>query len=312
MRRRTALGLLAVVVLAACGAPPGPRVPDRPPSRPDDAVVVASFDFPESAILGELYAQALEGAGVPVRRELLLGPRELVSPALEQGLVDVVPEYLGTALAYLGGEQPRPADEDETEARLADAFADLGVRLLEPSPAEDQNALVVTLQTALVYGLERISDLADVAAAFRFGGPPECPDRAFCLQGFEDVYGLDFQEFVPLDSGGPLTLAALREGRQGPGQGIDVGVLFSTDPNLQDRRFVELEDDRALQPAENVVPAVREAVLARWGARLRDPLDAVSGALSTEELRVLNAQVVLEGQSPRRAARNWLAQLAAA
>ena len=67
MRRRTALGLLAVVVLAACGAPPGPRIPDRPPSRPDDAVVVASFDFPESAILGELYAQALEGAGVPVR-----------------------------------------------------------------------------------------------------------------------------------------------------------------------------------------------------------------------------------------------------
>jgi osmoprotectant transport system substrate-binding protein len=306
MRRRTALGLLAVVVLAACGAPPGPRVPDRPPSRPDDAVVVASFDFPESAILGELYAQALEGAGVPVRRELLLGPRELVSPALEQGLVDVVPEYLGTALAYLGGEQPRPADEDETEARLADAFADLGVQLLEPAAAEDQNALVVTEGTALVYDLRRTSDLADVASAFRFGGPPECPDRTFCLQGIERVYGLQFEEFVPLDSGGPLTVAALRD------QEVDIGVLFSTDPHLVGDEFVELEDDRALQPAENVVPAVREAVLARWGARLRDPLDAVSGALSTEELRELNAQVVLEGQTPRRAARNWLAQLAAA
>jgi osmoprotectant transport system substrate-binding protein len=305
MRRRTALGLLAALVVAACGAPPGPRVPDRPPVRTDDAVVVTSFDFPESAILGELYAQALEGAGVPVRRELLLGPRELVSPALEQGLVDVVPEYLGTALAYLGGEQPQPADQAETEERLAEAFDELGVRLLEPAPAEDQNALVVTEGTALVYDLRRTSDLADVAAAFRFGGPPECPERTFCLKGLEEVYGLAFEEFVPLDSGGPLTVAALR------GSDVDVGVLFSTDPQLVGSEFVELEDDRSLQPAENVVPAVREPVLARWGARLRDPLDRVSEALTTGQLRELNAQVVLEGETPRRAARDWLARLPA-
>ena len=305
-RRRTALGLLAALVVAACGAPPGPRVPDRPPARTDDAVVVTSFDFPESAIVGELYAQALEGAGVPVRRELLLGPRELVSPALEQGLVDVVPEYLGTALAYLGGEQPQPADQAETEERLAEAFDELGVRLLEPAPAEDQNALVVTEGTALVYDLQRTSDLADVAAAFRFGGPPECPERTFCLKGLEEVYGLAFEEFVPLDSGGPLTVAALRD------SDVDVGVLFSTDPHLVGGEFVQLEDDRSLQPAENVVPAVREPVLARWGSRLREPLDRVSEALTTEQLRELNARVVLEGETPRRAARDWLARLAAA
>jgi osmoprotectant transport system substrate-binding protein len=306
MRRRTALGLAALLVLAACGTPPGPSVPDRPPSRSDDAVVVASFDFPESAILGEIYAQALEGAGVPVRRELLLGPRELVSPALEQGLVDVVPEYLGTALAYLGGEPPSPADEETTRRRLADVFAEQGVRLLDPAPAEDQNALVVTEGTALVYDLRTTSDLADVASAFRFGGPPECPDRTFCLQGLERVYGLHFERFVPLDSGGPLTVSALRE------QSIDVGVLFSTDPQLVGREFVELEDDAGLQPAENIVPAVRASVLERWGDELRHPLDAVSAALSTRELRELNRQVVLEGETPRRAARNWLAQLAAA
>ncbi|HZB72692.1 MAG TPA: ABC transporter substrate-binding protein [Acidimicrobiales bacterium] len=305
-RRRTALGLLAALVVAACGAPPGPRVPDRPPARTDDAVVVTSFDFPESAIVGELYAQALERAGVPVRRELLLGPRELVSPALEQGLVDVVPEYLGTALAYLGGEQPQPADQAETEERLAEAFDELGVRLLEPAPAEDQNALVVTEGTALVYDLQRTSDLADVAAAFRFGGPPECPERTFCLKGLEEVYGLAFEEFVPLDSGGPLTVAALRD------SDVDVGVLFSTDPHLVGGEFVQLEDDRSLQPAENVVPAVREPVLARWGSRLREPLDRVSEALTTEQLRELNARVVLEGETPRRAARDWLARLAAA
>src|SRR5829696_6922375 len=211
MRRRTALGVLVLLGLAACGAPAPPNVPDRPPSRTDDAVVVASFDFPESAILGELYAQALEGAGVPVKRELVLGPRELVAAALEQGLVDVVPEYLGSALAYHGGEQPDPATEEATRERLAGAFRPLGVRLLQPAPAEDQNSLVVTEGTALVYDLRTTSDLADVATTFRMGGPPECPERAFCLQGLEQVYGLQFRQFVPLDSGGPLTLAALRE-----------------------------------------------------------------------------------------------------
>jgi osmoprotectant transport system substrate-binding protein len=120
------------------------------------------------------------------------------------------------------------------------------------------------------------------------------------------VYGLGFKDFVPLDSGGPLTVAALRD------SDIDVGVLFSTDPHLVGEEFVGLEDDLALQPAENVVPAVREPVLARWGPRLRDPLDAVSAALSTGELRELNAQVVLEGETPRRAARRWLAELATA
>ena len=306
MRRRTALGVLVLLVLAACGRPLPPKVPDRPPSRTDDAVVVASFDFPESAILGELYAQALSGAGVPVRRELLLGPRELVAPALEQGLVDVVPEYLGTALSYYGGEQPDPVTEEATRQRLAEAFAPLGVRLLEPARAEDQNSLVVTRGTAIVYELETTSDLVDVAPALVLGGPPECPDRAFCLQGLEQVYGLRFDRFVPLDSGGPLTLAALRE------ENVDVGVLFSTDPNLVGPEFVELTDDRSLQPAENVTPAVRAAVLERWGDELRRPLDAVSAALTTEELRQLNREVVLGGDTPRQAARNWLAQLASA
>jgi osmoprotectant transport system substrate-binding protein len=306
MRHRTALGVLVLVVVAACGAPESPRVPDRPPARTSDAVIVASFDFPESAILGELYAQALERAGVPVRRELLLGPRELVAPALEQGLVDVVPEYLGTALAYLGGELPDPPTEEATRDRLAAAYASQDVRLLDPAPAEDRNSLVVTEGTALVYDLRTTSDLVDVAPAFRFGGPPECPDRPFCLQGLEDVYGLRFEQFVPLDSGGPLTISALRE------QNVDVGVLFSTDPHLVGPELVELEDDRGLQPSENLVPAVRASVLERWGDELRRPLDAVSAELTTEELRELNRQVVLGGDTPRQAVRNWLAQLAAA
>jgi osmoprotectant transport system substrate-binding protein len=306
MRRRSALGVLVLLVAAACSAPASPQVPASAPPRPDDAVVVASFDFPESQVLGELYAQALEGNGVPVRRELLLGPRELVEPALEQGLVDVVPEYLGTALAYLGGEQPDPADEEETRNRLAEAFEDRGMRLLDHAPAEDQNALVVTRGTSFRHGLGRISDLSDVAGAFRFGGPPECPNRPFCLQGYEERYDLSFERFVPLDSGGPLTVAALRA------QEVDVGLLFSTDPHLTLDEFVELDDDRTLQPAENVVPVVRDDVLRHWGDQVREPLDEVSAALTTDELRELNADVILEGRTAQQAARTWLADVASA
>jgi osmoprotectant transport system substrate-binding protein len=294
--------VLPLLLLTACAGGGGPRVPERPPPRPDDAVVVASFDFPESERLGELYAGALEGAGIPVRRELLLGPRELVGPALEQGLVDVVPEYLGTALAVRLPETPPAADAASTRRRLAPLLEEVGVRLLEPARAEDQNAVVVVRGTALVHGLRRISDLVEVASTFTFGGPPECPQRPFCLLGLREVYGLRFERFVPLDSGGPLTVAALR------GSEVDVGLLFSTDPRLSGGGLVALEDDRGLQPAENVTPAVRAPVLERWGAKLSDALDAVSAALTTEGLRDLNVEVVLDGRPAREVAADWLAR----
>jgi osmoprotectant transport system substrate-binding protein len=221
--------------------------------------------------------------------------------------VDVVIDYLGTALAFARPQFARPPEAaEQMHAVLARTMGGRGVDVLSASAAEDQNGFAVTKDFAETHGISRLSELTPLAADLAFGGPPECPDRPFCLLGLEQVYGLRFGRFVPLDSGGPLTLAALRE------QNIDVGVLFSTDPNLVGREFVELADDRSLQPAENVVPAVRTAVLERWGNELREPLDAVSAALTTEELRELNRQVVLGGATPRRAARTWLAQLASA
>jgi osmoprotectant transport system substrate-binding protein len=285
-------------VLAACGGDGGGDG-DAPAAG---TVTVASFAFTESSIVAELYAQALEAVGVPTRRAPGLGSREVVEPALEQGAVDVVPEYVGTALQFLapggGGDL---TDTAVAHDRLRQAFEPRGVTVLEPAEAQDRNGIAVTRKTAARLGLTRISDLGPVAGTLVFGGPPECPERPFCLVGLRATYGLAFKEFRALDASGPQTVAALE------GEEIDVGLLFTTSPALGAKELVLLDDDRRLQPAENLVPAVRTDALRRHGDRLRGALDAVSARLRTEDLIALNRSVEMDGATPERAAREWLA-----
>lgn len=133
-----------------------------------------------------------------------------------------------------------------------------------------------------------------------FGGPPECPQRPFCLKGLGDTYGLVFKEFVALDAGGPLTVEALKNGN------IDIGLLFTSDPAILANDFVLLQDDKRLQLADNVVPVVRQEVLAAdrdVGAQL----NSISDRLSLTELTDLNRSVTLGGKTPAQAAAAWLA-----
>ena len=287
----TLCGLL--LVTAACG---GEDVPSTP--APPGAVTVASFGFSESRTLAEIYSQALEARGLTVRRALDVGSREVVEPALEQGKVDVVPEYLGTALRFIGGD---PAAGDPHQA-LTEAFARRGVTVLEPAPAENKNGVVLTQSRARDLGARRISDLFAVAPSLVFGGPPECPERPLCLPGLASVYGLRFKEFRPLDSGGPATVAALEGGE------VHVGLLFTTDGHLATGAFVLLADDWGLQPAENVVPVVRTAVVERHGPAVVETLNRVSRELLTQDLTELNRQVDIDRVPPAQAAQEWLRQ----
>jgi osmoprotectant transport system substrate-binding protein len=270
--------------------------------RPEtDAVVVAAFDFPESVLLAEIYAQALEAVNIPVLREFELGTREFVQPALQQGLVDVVPEYGGSALTFvtLGAVEPT-SDEDLTHRALVAALSDRGITALAASPAQDRNGLAVAAVTAAEFGLRRISDLLPHAGDMIIGGPPECEDRPLCLPGFERIYRLRFKEFLSLDAGGPLTLQALRSGA------VDVAIVFTSDGVAERDGLVILEDDRHLQPAENVTPVVLTETLRRVGASLTAAMNAVSAALTTEELRAMNAEVAVDGRSPAAVAADWL------
>jgi osmoprotectant transport system substrate-binding protein len=267
----------------------------------DDTLTVAAFAFAESEVLAEVYAQALQHAGVDTEVAAGEGARELIQPALASGLVELVPEYAGTAVDFLSlGSVAPAADLAATRASLDDLLRGGPVVALASAPAQDTNVVVVTRETAGRLGLATISDLAAVADGLTFGGPPECPQRVFCLLGLEEAYDLRFERFVPLDAGGPLTHQALTGGH------VDVGLLFSTDPGLAADELVVLADDLGVQPAENVTPMVRGEAVDRWGDTLTATVDAVSARLTTDTLVSLNAGTAA-GRSPSDVAAEWLA-----
>jgi len=296
---RRAAACSAAILLAACIAP---RVPAHPVTvAGDGAITIASFDFPQSAILAELYGQALEAKGYHVKRATDLGPRELIEPALEKDLVEFVPEYQGTLLDFVTGEASlATSNVQATNADLAAVLAPRGVTALSPAPAQDANAFAVTAATAIRYGLTALSDLSPIASTLVLGGPPECRVRPLCLPGLERTYGLHFKRFVRLDTSGPLTVASLSSGQ------VDVGLLFTTDPAVTSRGFVLLSDDRGLQPADNVTPVVRTDVVRQYGDAFVQLVNSISARLTTSDLTVLNLAVSQGARTPSSAARGWL------
>jgi osmoprotectant transport system substrate-binding protein len=303
MRALRALFSAALILLVACsssgGAPTASAI-----ANPRGAIVVASFDFAEGRLLSDLYATVLKKNDYRVRRAFNLGPREIVEPALLQGRVDLVPEYLGTALSFITlGKAQVTGRPPALHRQLVRAYKRKGVDPLAFAPAEDQNGIVVSEATAARYDLLTVSDLKRVAPKLVFGGPPECEHRPFCLPGLATTYGLHFKRFQPLDAGGPITVSALRSGQ------IDVALLFTTDPSIVANNFVLLGDDRNLQPADNIVPVIRREVLKQQGGGVVRLIDAVTRRLTTETLIKLNARVQLEGVPVHRVATDWLQHL---
>jgi osmoprotectant transport system substrate-binding protein len=291
--RAVAPFLVFVLVVTSCGSPePSTR-------RDDDVIEVASFDFAESELIADLYVEALRSAGFEVRHLRRVGAREIVLPSLKLGLIDVVPEYTGSAVGFLGKEPS--IDASSTHETLRAMLSPKGIVVLESAPAQSRNGLVVTSETAEASGLRTISDLRGLAHEMTLGGPPECPERALCLPGLAERYGLEFGSFLPLDAGGPITSEAIRRGT------VDVGVLFTSDGDLAQRGLTLLRDDRRLQPAENVTPIVRLQAKDRFGDAMVDTLDAVSARLTTVELRRLNS-LVREGTTTRDVAIAWLSE----
>jgi len=138
-----------------------------------------------------------------------------------------------------------------------------------------------------------------IASTLVLGGPPECPDRPFCLLGLQETYGLEFKEFVPLDVAGPLTIQAVSGGQ------VQVGMLLTSDPAIATNSFVLLQDDKQLQLADNIVPVVRKEIVdANPG--VATVLNTVISRLTQEELTNLNKAVTVDLKSVPDVAREWI------
>ena len=284
----------AVLPLSACGGDPT----SGGGSGGSSTITIGSANFPENELLAEMYAQALEAKDVTVQRKFNIGARELYLKALKDGSIDMVPEYNGALLAALSGQDvPKDVSTPEEVYDALQKVLPSGTETLEQSPAEDKDTLTVTSDTASKYSLKTIDDLKPVASKLTLGGGPEFAKRYQGVVGLKELYGITFKEFKPLDPGGPLTKAALKKGD------IQVANIFSTDSSIETDKLVVLEDTKNLFLAQNIVPVIRSS---KVDGDVKDALNAVSQALTTEDLTKYLAEVAVDKKDPATVAKEFL------
>jgi len=311
--RMLALGASLLVLLSACttggGSPtPGATTTPAPPTAtpttgPPPTIRIGSAGFYEAQLMGEMYAQVLEANGYTVERKLGLGPRTIVQQSIQSGAVDLVPEYIGSALKHLNqGKGEASGDPTATAAKLQEYLTPLGITRLGFTPGQDQNGFAVRPETADQFGLRTMSDLAAVSADLVLGAPPECETNPVCLPALMSVYGIEFKDYKKLDACSSDGITALVN------KAIDVYEVCTTQPGISQFGLVLLEDDKHVQPAENIAPLVRDDYL----AKLPDPngfkllLNQLSAGISTQILLDLGVRVDVDKQDIDQVAKEWL------
>jgi osmoprotectant transport system substrate-binding protein len=280
-----------VVVATACGSTNGP-------ATSKGTLTVAGFNFPESSILAQIYGQALARDGYTINYKPNLGDREVVAPAIKNGEIDLYPGYAASDLEFYNNKKGEATgDPVATTAKLNTYLQPLGLIALTASAAVDQNAFAVTKDFATKNNLTKLSDLAAIGNQLVLGAGPECPTRPYCLPGLQTKYGIHFKDFKALDTDGPLTRAAFKNGT------IQVGLVFSSDGDLNQLGLVVLQDDKQLEAADNVVPILRSAVATDEVKRVLNNIDA---KLTTADLVTMNQQVSLLHQDADAVAQAYL------
>lgn len=293
------LALVSVLALALAACSSGGDT-ETTETIDGPTITVASFNFAESTILAEMYAQALEDAGYPVERQLDLGSREVIFPELTSGDLDLLPEYVGSSLSVGFGGSPT-SDLASSLADLREAFEAEGVQVLDPAPGEDKNVYVVTGEFADANGVSSISDLAD-AGDVTLAGAPECEARDTCYAGMVgEPYNLDNLAFEGIAEGA-VRISALENGE------VEVAALFSTQPVIIEKGFVVLDDDQGIVPVENIVPVVSDEIVEAYGDDLVSLLNEITALVTTEALLDLNGRVELNAENPADVAGDFLAE----
>jgi len=298
--RRTARGLSALVgitaltalALSGCASsdPLGGDTTGTPPAEGSDTIVVGSQAYYSNEIIAEIYAQALEGAGFTVERKFQIGQRDVYIPSLEDGSVQLFPEYTGNLLQFF--------DPDTTATTSDDVYAALqtalpeGLTVLDQSPATDQDSYNVTADFAAEHDLTSIADLAGIDGLI-LGGAPELEERPYGPKGLKEIYDVD----VAFSATADTTVDELVAGN------IQVANVYSADPRIQTNDLVTLEDPKGLFLASNVVPVASTEI----ADEIADVINAVSAALTPEGLVALNVESTEQQRSSSDIAADWLA-----
>jgi osmoprotectant transport system substrate-binding protein len=305
MRALAMLLATATLVTAACGGDDDDddtTTGDEGAAEAVDgpAVNIGAQEFGESAILAQIYQQALTGVGIDASVAEVGGFRDLLFAAFDSGDVNLAPDYVASQLEFLNeGAGEATSDVDETFELLEPLLAERDLVALTPSDAVDTNAFVVTQETADELGLETLSDLAEKGQDLTLGGFQDCEENAFCIPGLERVYGLDLSgSFTPLDNA--VVGDTLASGE------IDVAVLTTTDGRIEDEGWVLLEDVQNMLAADNVFPVLTQELVDAYGDDLTGVLDQVSGELTTEGLTELNKRYDVDKDDAEDIAADWL------
>ncbi|MGE3285119.1 MAG: ABC transporter substrate-binding protein [Pseudonocardia sp.] len=303
MRKRLAVvpTIIAALLLAvtACGGGGGDPLSgggSTGAAGADAPIKIGSANFPENVLLAQIYGQALQAKGIAVDILPPIQSREAYFPGLKDGSIDLVPEYTGVLLQFL---QPNATETspDEVYAALQKAVP-APLIVLNRSEAEDKDAVVVTQAWATQNNVKTLEDLAPLCPTLVFGGPPEFQTRPDGIPGLQETYGCTFKEYKSLDVGGPLTVAALKNGD------VQAADLFTSDPAITNNGFVALEDPKNNFAAQNVVPLINSA---KATDQVKEVLNAVSAKLTTQVLLDLNGQLGgADKPNPDVVAKEWL------
>lgn len=313
-RGLTAVALAATTAFAACGDDNKTDTAGGANQSPTSTAIVAndangattvtlgSKNFTEQKVLGEVYAQSLEAAGYKVKREFNLGDEKTALAALKGKQIDAYPEYTGTALGSffnVAGDD-LPKDPRQAYELVRTNFAKEQITALPATPFTSSNEVAVTQETADTYGLKNISDLSKVADQLDIYGSPECRSRNDCLKGLQDIYGLNFKKFTPVDVS--LRHEVLSNGK------ADVSIVFTTDPQNSRDKLVLLKDDKGMFPPYNSTVLVRDDVLTKAGTDFAKTIELVNTKLTNAVIQELNAKVDLDKETPAAAATSYLTE----
>lgn len=284
------LAAAAALTLSACGGGNPLGTPSESGAPSGGTIVVGSQAYYSNEIIAEIYAQALEGAGLTVQRQFNIGQRDAYMPEIESGAISVFPEYTGNLLEYLDDSATATSSED-VYAALQGVLPD-NLTALDYAEASDQDTYTVLRSFAEENGLTTIADLAKVTTPVTIGAAPEFEQRPYGPAAARDVYGVD----LTFSATGPSTLESLLAGQ------IQVADIYTADPAFQTEDIVALEDPENIIIASNVVPIVSSDV----AGQVTDALNAVSARLTADELVALNVQSTVDRRSPGDIATAWL------